>query len=126
MNALQKLQSFLFLQKTVFIIAIGVFIALSVGSSLTHRPQIDEGMFASPAYNLAENGFYGTTVLETEKSSLTRIEQRTYWVLPMFLLNVTASFKIFGFSLFSIRLVSIFWGLILLISTTCASWKLIN
>ena len=100
--------------KVIAIFAVLIFLSVAVASSLTHRPQIDEGMFASPAYNLAFNGHFGTTVLEMEKSSLTRIDERTYWVMPLFLLNVSASFKAFGFSLFTMRLVSIFWGLVLL------------
>lgn len=95
-------------------VIIAVFLALAVGSSLTSRPESDEGSFASPSLNLAANGHFGTTVFETEYSTLTRIEQRTYWVMPLFLLNTAASFKVFGFSLFSMRLVSIFWGLILI------------
>ena len=102
--------------KILAAIAILVFIALSAGSALTNRPQIDEGMFASPALNLAREGFFGTTVLETEKSPLTRIEERTYWVMPLFLLNAAASFKAFGFSLFTMRLVSVFSGLILIVA----------
>ena len=101
-------------RKAIVIAAVLIFLVVAVASSLTHRPQIDEGMFASPAYNLAYNGHFGTTVLEKEKSSLTRIDERTYWVMPLFLLNVSASFKAFGFSLFTMRLVSIFWGLLLL------------
>lgn len=97
-----------------------LFLALAIGSSLTNRPQIDEGMFASPAYNLATRGFFGTTVLEIEGSPLTRINERTYWVMPLFLLNVSASFKAFGMSLLTMRLVSVFWGLILL-----AAWYFI-
>lgn len=98
------------------IAAISVFFALAIASSLTHRPQIDEGMFASPALNLATKGHFGTTVLETEKSPLTRIEQRTYWVMPLYLLNVSASFKTLGFSLFSMRFVNILWGFGLLLA----------
>src|SRR5688500_5243530 len=101
-------------RKIISIAAVLIFLIVAIGSSLTHRPQIDEGMFASPAYNLATHGFFGTTVLETDRSSLTRIEERTYWVMPLFLLNVSASFKAFGFSLFTMRMVSIFWGLVLL------------
>ena len=100
--------------------AVLLFLVLAVGSSLTNRPQIDEGMFASPAINLANEGFLGTTVLETEHSPLTRIEQRTYWVMPLFLLNVAAAFKTLGMSLFTMRLVSVFWGIILL-----AAWYFI-
>ena len=94
--------------------AVLLFLILTIGSSLTHRPQVDEAMFASPAFNLTTRGHFGTTVLETEKSPLTRIEQRTYWVMPLFLLNVAASFKAFGMSLFTMRLVSVFWGIVLL------------
>ena len=106
--------------------AILLFLILAIGSSLTHRPQIDEGMFASPAFNLATKGHFGTTVLEIEGSPLTRINERTYWVMPLFLLNVSASFKVFGFSLFTMRLVSVFWGLILLIAWYFIVWKLSN
>jgi 4-amino-4-deoxy-L-arabinose transferase-like glycosyltransferase len=100
--------------RLIAISAILIFLILSVGSSLTHRPQIDEGMFASPAYNLATHGHFGTTVLEKERSTLTRIEERTYWVMPLFLLTTSASFKVLGFSLFNMRLVSVLWGLVLI------------
>lgn len=97
-------------------LAVAVFLFLGIWSSLTTRPESDEGSFANPAFNLAFRGHFGTTVFESENSALTRIEQRTYWVLPLFLLNVSASFKVFGFSLFSMRAVSVFWGLVLIIS----------
>ena len=98
------------------IAAVSVFFAMAIAASLTHRPQIDEGMFASPAYNLANRGHFGTTVLETEKSPLTRIEQRTYWVMPLYLLNAAASFKTLGFSLFSMRFVNVLFGFGLLLA----------
>lgn len=101
-------------------LVVSVFLALIVGSALTTRPESDEGGFANPAYNLAFNNHFGTTVYELEKSPLTRIDQRTYWVMPLFLLNAAAAFKAFGFSLFAMRSVSIFWGLILI-----AAWYFI-
>lgn len=104
----------------LIVICLSLFLILTIGSSLTNRPQVDEAMFASPAYNLATKGFFGTTVLEIEGSPLTRIDQRTYWVMPLFLLNVSASFKAFGMSLFTMRLVSVFWGIVLL-----AAWYFI-
>lgn len=104
-----------YLAVTAFIVA--VFLFLAIGNALTTSPESDEGNFANPAYNLVTEGHFGTTVLESEKSPLTRIEQRTYWVMPLFLLNVAASFKVFGFSLLAMRSVSVFWGLILI-----ASW----
>lgn len=106
------------------LIIAAIFLTLASGSALTNRPQIDEGMFASPALNLARDGFFGTTVLETEDSSLTRIEERTYWVMPLFLLNAAASFKVFGFGLFTMRLVSILWGLMLIVAGYLIALKL--
>ncbi len=111
-------------RKVAVTLAIGAFLTLAVGSALTHRPQIDEGMFADPARNLATNGSFATTSLETDKSPLLRIEQRTYWVMPLFLLNVAASFKAFGVSLVSMRLVSVFWGLVLLAAVYLIAWKI--
>lgn len=112
-------------QRIILLLVIAiVFIALASGSALTNRPQIDEGMFASPALNLSRDGFFGTTVLETDQSPLTRIEERTYWVMPLFLLNAAASFEAFGFSLFTMRLVSIFWGLIFIIAGYFVALKL--
>lgn len=105
----------------VAVVAVAAFITLATGSALTHRPQVDEGLFASPARNLATEGHLGTTILETGHTRLTRIEQRTYWVMPLFLINAAAAFKLFGVSLLSMRLVSLFWGLILL-----ASWYFIT
>lgn len=110
--------------KFTAIAAILIFLILAIGSSLTHRPQIDEGMFASPAYNLANHGHFGTTVLEKEKATLTRIDERTYWVMPLFLLSTSASFKAFGFSLFNMRLVSVFWGLVLIVAIYIIALKM--
>lgn len=117
-----KSDSFVFKNARALAIAfiMGVFLTLAASSALTTRPESDEGGFASPAQNLAFNGHFGTTVFETEKSPLTRINERTYWVMPLFLLNAAAAFKTFGFSLFAMRSVSIFWGLVLI-----ASWYFI-
>ena len=79
--------------KAVTVAAVIIFLTVTIGSSLTHRPQIDEGMFASPAYNLAFSGYFGTTVLEMEGSPLTRIDQRTYWVMPLFLLKTNKQLR---------------------------------
>lgn len=93
-----------------------LYLALAAGSALAERPYIDEGMFASPGLNLATKGFMGTTVLETTGSPLKNIRQRTYWVMPLFLVNQGIWYKIFGFSLFSMRAISIMWGLVGVIS----------
>lgn len=112
------------LYNTIGLFALLLFLVLSIASSLTNRPQVDEGMFANPALNLVNEGRLSTTVFETEKSPLTRIEERTYWVMPLFLLNVAASFEVFGPSLFSMRLVSVSWGLILILAWYFIAFKI--
>jgi hypothetical protein len=100
-----------------------LFAALTIGVSLTKPPEIDEGWFASPALNLVTRGSMGTTVLEptgTLTSKLAGINQHTYWVMPLHLLAQAGWYEVFGFSLFSMRALSIVWGLVAL-----ASWFLI-
>ena len=64
-------------QKLVIALAILTFVVLAIGSVLTHRPQIDEGMFADPARNLVEHGSFGTTSLETDGAPPLRLKKRT-------------------------------------------------
>ncbi len=82
-----------FTYRLAILLSIIIFLVIAAGSSLTNRPQVDDGMFASPALNLAREGFFGTTVLEMEHSPLTRIDQRTYWVMPLFLLKSALHLK---------------------------------
>jgi 4-amino-4-deoxy-L-arabinose transferase-like glycosyltransferase len=113
-------------KKVYLIVALSIvclYAALAVGVSLTKTPEIDEGWFASPALNLITTGSMGTTVLEpsgTLTSKLEGINQHTYWVMPLHLLAQAGWYEVFGFSLFSMRSLSIAWGLVAL-----ASWFLI-
>jgi hypothetical protein len=101
-------------------LAVLVFLSLAVASTLTKRPWVDEAWFASPALNLALNGHMGTYVLEPTGSHLSvlrpgtrldRIDQHTYWIMPLHLLVLALFFKIFGFSVTVLRLPSLAWGL---------------
>ena len=88
-----------------------LFIALTVGHVITQRPWSDEGWFANAAYNLAANGFMGTTVFEPSER-LKGIQSHTYWVMPLYLALEAAWLKIVGFGLFEYRILSMFFGLI--------------
>lgn len=100
--------------------AVAVYLALAFGSALTKSPEIDEGFFANPAFNLATKGWMGTTVLETEGSALKGIHEHTYWVLPLHLVWQAGWYKLFGFGLLQLRSISILWGLVAL-----AAWFVI-
>src|SRR5450759_5323441 len=71
----------------------------------------------------------GTTVLDPASSTwksvrLTGIDRHTYWVMPLNLLLNAAGFRLFGFSIFSMRLLSLAWGLIALCAWGAILWKL--
>jgi hypothetical protein len=100
--------------------AVLLFVLLALGSVLTKRPWCDEAWFASPALDLTVNGRMGTHVLEPTGTALSvlksgarldRIDQHTYWVMPLHFLVLAVWFKIFGFSLTVLRLPAVVWGL---------------
>ena len=106
-----------------------VYLVLGLTNVFTRAPWCDEAWFGNPAYNLAYKGFMGTTVLDPASSTwksvkLTGIDRHTYWVMPLSLLVNAAGFRIFGFSIFSMRLLSLFWGLIALCAWGAILWKL--
>jgi len=72
-------------------------------------PGSDEGSFSSASYNLAQHGFLGTTVIESAGTKFTRIEQRTYWVMPLYLLGQALWYKLAPASLFATRFFTILW-----------------
>jgi 4-amino-4-deoxy-L-arabinose transferase-like glycosyltransferase len=94
--------------------AIILYLALATGSALTYRPEIDEGYFASPAVNLLTTGSMGTPVVEVAGTGLKNINERTYWVMPLHILAQAAWYKVFGFSLLSMRTLSAAFGLLAL------------
>jgi hypothetical protein len=107
-------------------LAIGAIIFYCVAAyriTISKVPFSDEGSLASPAYNLAFHGFMGTTVLEPTgtwlNGTLHGIHQYTYWVMPLHILAQAAWYRIFGFGLTQMRLLSAAWGAIALIAWYC-------
>lgn len=103
-----------------------VYASLAFANAFTKSPEIDEGFFASPAFNLLTKGSMGTTILETSGSAklagsaLVRLETHTYWIMPLHPLAQAGWYKIFGFGYLSMRGLSITFGLVAL-----AAWFLI-
>jgi 4-amino-4-deoxy-L-arabinose transferase-like glycosyltransferase len=88
-------------------------IAIAVGSALTRNPWADEGEVASAPYNLAFHGNTATTVVETATYHFWPGTDRiTYWQPPLAMVTVAGWFKLIGFSLLTMRLFSLLWGLI--------------
>ena len=86
-------------------------------------PWSDEGWFSSASYNLARHGFMGTTVIDPNFLHLTRIERRTYWVMPLYLLGQAVWLKLFPATLFSIRSFTLLWIPVSLFSLYRFLWK---
>ncbi len=97
------------------LIAIGaVYFTLLTMNARTRRPWNDEAMFANPAWNLAQHGFLGSTVIEEEGSGLPDIHRYTYTMFPLYLVALAGWFKLVGFGLLSMRMFMIMWNCVFL------------
>jgi hypothetical protein len=97
-----------------------LYFVMALAVSWNRPPSFDEGWFASPPYNLIHHGFMGTTTIDPRglflRSELTHINQRTYWVLPLNLVTQAALYSVAGFGLFQMRLLSMAWCLLGIVS----------
>jgi hypothetical protein len=93
-----------------------LYLLFAASSSVAKGPRPDEGVFASPAYNMLTKGHMGTTVIETLGTDLDGLKSHTYWVMPLNLVIQIGWYKLFGFGLLSMRLLSVTWGLVALLS----------
>jgi len=84
---------------------------LSLGTARTRLVAPNEGWFADPAFHLATKGFFGTTILEATGTWLAGVDKHTYWILPLYPLAEAPLFRFFGFSLYTMRALSILCGL---------------
>ena len=101
-------------------LGVAVYLILTVSTALTKIPWCDEAWYASPGWNLITKGTMGTSTLEPSSTTwksvgLTGIDRHTYWAMPLHFLATAAWYKAFGFSLLSVRALSIAWGLIALL-----------
>ncbi|MBI2680881.1 MAG: hypothetical protein HYX25_07745 [Candidatus Solibacter usitatus] len=95
---------------------LALYVILAAWKANTTYPWANEAWFASPALNLAQKGFMGTTILESKGTWMEGMDRHTYWILPLHILAQTAWYKLFGFSLLTLRWLSIFWGAVILIA----------
>jgi len=93
-----------------FALILLVYGLLASWQARTTYPWDNEAWFANPALNLVQKGFMGTTILESQGTWMEGMDRHTYWILPLHVLAQAAWYKIFGFSLLTLRWLSIFWG----------------
>ena len=92
----------------------------ATGAALTRRPWCDEGWFASIGYSLNHRGVMGMTVLDPHgyifHPNVEGIDRYTYWVMPGYPLLQAAWYRVVGLSMFSMRSISLLWGVVALLS----------
>ena len=100
--------------KFLLALVAAIYLALAAGGVLTNIPWCDEAWFASPAMNLATEGYMGTSVLDPSATwnvrYLTGIDRFTYWIMPLYPVVQAAWQLVLGSSLFSVRFFSVLWG----------------
>jgi 4-amino-4-deoxy-L-arabinose transferase-like glycosyltransferase len=106
----------------VLALILAVYAGLAVATSLRVYIWENEAWFASPAVTLDQKGYLGTTILESKGTWMDGIERRTYWVPPVHLLVQAAWYQLFGFSLFSLRSISILAGAAALLKTALSHY----
>ena len=93
-----------------------IYIALSAGTAHALRPWIDEGWHGAPAWSLAFRGYMGTPCYV--EAGLKDIDRYTYWIMPIYPVAQAVWYRLFSFSLASMRALSIFCGLLGLLAWT--------
>jgi 4-amino-4-deoxy-L-arabinose transferase-like glycosyltransferase len=102
----------------VSVLLLGCYLGSVTATIYTSRVDVDEAAFANPCYNLLHHGFMGTTLYAEHGLMPTgSLTHHTYWNPPLFFLNNTVVFAVFGIGIFQVRFVSLLWGLVAL-----ASW----
>ncbi len=91
------------------------FVARGRAGSLTRSPWWDEGMLADPAHQLAAHGRLGSAILSEYGHPIIRdfpgYARYTYWTLPEYVVVLAGWSKVFGFSPFAGRMLSLLCGL---------------
>jgi hypothetical protein len=105
-------------QKLSLLLIAAVFLTATVSVALTRIPWCDEAWFACAGFNLAAHGRLTTQVIAPapDDPKTIGLAQHTYWVMPLHLVFQAGWYRLFGFSLFALRSVSILWGLVALCS----------
>lgn len=92
----------------LILFGIGLYFALTVPFLQNMPITTDEVQFAEPAYNFITHNNFGTTSL----SGLFDFQEKTYWQHPFYLMLMYFPIKMFGFNFWSIKILSVFIGLL--------------
>ena len=96
-----------------FVASVLLFVVLAGGNSLARMPWWDEGLFSDVSLSFRNFGHLGSSVLSpTGYLSIPGVNQYTYWQMPLYLVALGAWLRVVPFTVVSVRLFSVLWGLI--------------
>ncbi|MBI2680595.1 MAG: glycosyltransferase family 39 protein [Candidatus Solibacter usitatus] len=87
-----------------------MFLLLATATARTAGVHATEAWFADPAYHLVHHGCLCTTLIESSGFWLAGADRHTYWILPLHALVQSVWYRLFGFSLWTLRSLSIVSG----------------
>ena len=93
---------------------LGLFLLLATVTARTAHVYSTEAWFADPAWHLLRDGCLCTTIIESKGFWLAGADRHTYWILPLHALVQSVWYRLFGFSLWSLRALSEAAGALLL------------
>jgi hypothetical protein len=96
------------------IVILAAYAALSAGTAHALRPWVDEGWHGAPAWSLAVRGYMGTPCYV--EAGLKDIDRYTYWIMPIYPVAQAVWYRMFSFSLESMRALSVLCGLLGLVA----------
>lgn len=99
---------------------------LGLAGAHTALPQGDEAGYANPGYNLIYNGFSGVTVFHLPEYMPLSYGKHFLAAPPGYLFLIAAWSRFAGFSLFQVRLLSVLFSLVVLISWLTIARHLLN
>jgi hypothetical protein len=98
------------------VVILVAYLAFSAGTAHALRPWVDEGWHGAPAWSLAFRGYMGTP--SYVEAGLKDIDHYTYWIMPIYPVTQAGWYRLFSFSLASMRGLTIFCGLLGLVAWT--------
>lgn len=102
---------------------LAVYFAMAAATVPRLAPYIDEGFFAAPPWALLHRGHFGSLTLEpcaypllreTPAAAVPRIDHRNYINMPLHGVLQAGWYQLTGFSLESMRWLSVLWGAVYL------------
>jgi len=102
----------------LYITIVAVYLILATAGVCSLAPWCDEGWFSDPAWNLMTHHAMANSSLDPTATwrdvNLTGINRHAYWIMPLYVVAEVAWFKLTGFGLIQLRLLSTIFGLLLL------------